>query len=76
MGAAIDWRSPGIQTPQPVAEWLKQLEERVLTSCLIELFRRNSKSGGAPIRPWAYFKAEISKLLAGSQDLGSPTTPV
>jgi hypothetical protein len=56
-----------------VVAWLKQLEEPRLTSLLIEVARRNAKSGAAPIRSWAYFKAEVASLLAGSQDNSSST---
>jgi Helix-turn-helix domain len=73
LGIAIDWEAPGINNLQSVVEWLKQIEERRLTSCLTQVARRNVTSGGMPIRSWAYFEAEVSKLLAGPQDTGSST---
>jgi hypothetical protein len=76
LGPAIDWESPGIQNVRLVADWLKQLDEQMLTSCLTEVAQRNAKSGGAAIRSWTYFGGEVSRLLAQSDNVGSSTTSI
>lgn len=58
LGAAIDWQSPGIQDLRPLVRWLKHFDESKVTSCLIEVAKRN-RSLGSPIRSWRYFEAEI-----------------
>jgi hypothetical protein len=67
LGTEIDWEAPGIQNLALVVEWLKRLEEDTVTSCIVEVVRRNRNSA-APIRSWQYFEAEMARLLTGSQN--------
>ena len=60
LGTAIDWSAAGIEDLRLVVEWLDRYEEKAVTSCLIEVARRNGS--GQPIRSWRYFEAEILKL--------------